>query len=92
MAASYAQTTVTLSAGQAAGTAPLIAANRDRRALQLGAAVDFKVALSASATDGMRVYASARDGFEGALCPAGELYLVAGSGLSTGNAVVVWEA
>lgn len=90
--APYVQTIVTLTAQQAAGAAPLIAANPKRMALQVGAAVHFKVSLVAGATDGQRIYAGARDELAGKSCPLGALYHVPGSGLVTGDKLVMWEA
>jgi hypothetical protein len=91
-AAAQVQTIVTLTASQAAGTDPLIGANANRQAIQFGASADFKIAPTAGAADGLRVYASARDDLSGKLCPLGAIYLVPSSGLVTGNNVVVWEA
>jgi hypothetical protein len=91
-AAAQVQTIVTLTALQAAGTDPLIGANANRQAIQFGAATDFKIALTAAATDGLRIYASARDDLSGKLCPLGGVYLVPASGLAAGDTVVIWEA
>lgn len=90
--AGYTQSIVTLTAGQAAGTDALLPANAARKALMFGASVDFKIALTGGAADGLRVYASARDSFVGKECPVGAVYLVPGSGLAAGAALVVWEA
>ncbi len=87
----YTATTITLSSGQAAGTAALLAANASRRALMFRAASDFEISPTASATAGIRIYASARDSFVGQECPTNTLYLVAGSGLVTGSVLTVWE-
>lgn len=88
----FTQTVVTITAGMAAGTDPILAANVNRKAVQFGAAADFKAALASGGADGMRIYASARDGFTGKECPKGALYHVTGSGLAVGNSLVVWEA
>lgn len=91
-AAAQVQTIVTLTALQAAGIDPLIGANASRQAIQFGASADFKIAPTAGAADGLRIYASARDDLSGKLCPVGAVYLAPSSGLVAGNTVVVWEA
>lgn len=91
-ARNYTATTFNLTAGQAAGTDPLIAANANRKGLMFRADVDFELALAAAQTKGMRIYASARDSLIGGECPLGALYLVNGSGLNAGDTLTVWEA
>lgn len=91
-ALSYTQTSIVLTAAQAAGTDPLVAANPARRALQFAGSVDFKVALAAGQSAGMPIYGSARDELAGALCPVEAIYLVAGSGAVAGGTIVIWEA
>lgn len=85
-------TSVTLTAGQAAGTDVLIPANAARRSLMFSAPADFRVALAASQTTGMPIYGTARDALVGQECPTNALYLVAGSGLTAGNVLLYWEA
>jgi hypothetical protein len=95
IAESYVQTILTLTAGHIAGTVPIVPApaqDVNRRSLQFGADTNFKISLVPGATAGMRVYASARDGFNGQECPAGAIYHVPGSGLIAGATLVIWEA
>lgn len=88
----YTASSFNLTANQANGTDPIVAANANRKSLLFRAAADFEVALAPGQTAGMRVFASARDGFQPCECPMGALYLVAGSGLLAGNNLTVWEA
>lgn len=95
IAEAYVQTVLTLTAAHAAGTTPIVPApglNVNRRALQFGANSNFQISLTPAASAGMRVYASARDGFVGQECPGGAIYHVPGSGLITGDKLVIWEA
>lgn len=87
----YTPTTLTLSAGQAAGTEAIIAANVNRSGLMFRANANFEIAISANALAGMRIYASSRDSLTGPECPLGDLYLVPGTGLVAGNELTVWE-
>lgn len=91
-ALAYVATNYTMTANQATGIDPVIPANSSRRALQFSAPSNFQLALAASQTAGMRIYASARDSLIGAECPLGALYLVASSGLNAGDTLTVWEA
>lgn len=88
----YTQTPVTLASGHIAGTTPIVASNANRLGLKFRADRDFELALSTAQSAGMRVYASARDGFTGPDCPMGALYLATGSGFAVGDVILVWEA
>jgi len=89
----FVQSTITLSAGQIAGTDPIVGANPDRRAIKFGGATQtIKISLAPGAANGISYAASFRDGDSGSDCPKGALYLATGQGLTAGGAIVVWEA
>ncbi len=91
--AAYSQTVVALTAAMIAGTAPILLANPNRKALQFGgAARDFAISLQAGQARGMPIYATARDDLVGKLCPLGAIYLATGSGFAPNDTIVIWEA
>jgi hypothetical protein len=89
----FVQSIITLTAGQIAGTDPIVAANPNRRAIKFGGATQtIKISLAPGAANGISYAASFRDGDSGSDCPKGALYLAMSQGLMAGGAIVVWEA
>lgn len=78
---------VTLSAEQAAATAPLLARNDLRRVLVVVPPAD--AFLRIGSTDSYPLYAGVPNEFEGARCPTNALYVTE---LSEGDALTIWES
>lgn len=87
----YTQTPVTLTANQAAGTDPILAANPNRQGLKLVVPADCGVATASGATIGLPAFAGVAWERSGPECPTNAIYVVGGS-LSTGAVVGIWEA
>ena len=83
------RTVVALTAAQAAGTDPVLLTNPERRSLTLLPSADCRLALSAGATRGLPLSSTAINRFTGAGCPTNALYVI---GLSSGSALIIWEA
>jgi hypothetical protein len=77
-----------LSAGQAAHTATVLAANANRKALMINPPADCILTIATAATAGWPLFANVPNTIVGQECPTNALYLV---GLSAGAAVTIWE-
>lgn len=77
-----------LSAGQAAGTAEILAANPNRKALKIVPPADCTLKISNGGA-GIPMFGGVANEFSGGDCPTNALYV---TGLSVGVAVAVWEA
>jgi hypothetical protein len=77
-----------LTAGQAAGTSIVLAANTARSALKIVPPADCYLAVAPGKTAGIPLYGGVQNTFEGNGCPTNALYLI---GLSPGGAVMIWE-
>lgn len=86
---SFTDTSITsLSAGQAAGTSAVLAANSARASLKIVPPADCYLAVASGKTAGVPLYGGVENTFEGNGCPANALYLV---GLPAGASVMIWE-
>ena len=79
-----------LSAGQADGTAPILAANDDRTAIKIVPPADcfLRVVSGGSGVGGIPLFGGVSNDFSGHDCPMGALYI---TGLSAGAALTIWE-
>lgn len=84
------QNITSLSAGQAAGTAPILAANTNRRGLIIVPPADcrLKITNDGSTATGYPLYANAPNEIYLPGVPANALYIV---GLSAGVTITIWE-
>jgi hypothetical protein len=78
-----------LSAGQAAGTVPILSANPARTALKVVPQNDCFLTIGSGETTGVPLYGNVENSFTGAECPVNAVYL---AGLAPGTPVVIWEA
>lgn len=78
-----------LSAGQAAGTATVLAANANRKSLMINPPADCFLAIGSGATGGYPLFADVPNQITGQDCPTNALYI---GGLSAAASVVIWEA
>ncbi|PHP21359.1 hypothetical protein CG471_01970 [Sphingobium sp. IP1] len=78
-----------LSAGQAAGTTSVIAANAARKGIKIIPPSDCILKIVSGATGGVPLFGGVANDFSGPECPINALYL---SGLLLGAAVTIWEA
>lgn len=84
------RTVASLSSGQAAGTASVIAANTARLSLILRAEKDCAIAFESGAAAGViSLYAGLPRTLTGADCPANALYVL---GLATADRLIIKEA
>lgn len=77
-----------LSAGQAAGTSTIIAANANRKSLMVNPPADCFLAISSGATAGWPLFAGVPNIITGQECPTNALYV---DGLTAATALTVWE-
>lgn len=82
------QSVASLSAGQAAGTTEILAANANRKAVKVGPPADCTLKIGTSGA-GIPLFGGVANEFSGGDCPTNALYV---TGLSAGVAVTVWEA
>lgn len=78
-----------LSAGQAAGTTTVLAANSARKALMINPPADCFLAIAGGATAGWPLFANVPNLISGQECPSNALFVV---GLSTAAILTIWEA
>lgn len=80
-----------LSAGQAAGTTTVLAANASRKALMVNPPADctLLIASAAGSTQGYPLFGNVPNTITGQECPTNALYVY---GLSAANALTIWEA
>lgn len=78
-----------LSAGQAAGTTAILAANTSRTALKIVPPADCTLTISAASTVGIPLYGGVENTFEGGSCPTNDLFV---RGLSVSAALTIWES
>lgn len=77
-----------LSAGQAAGTATVIAANASRKALMINPPADCILTIASAATKGWPLFANVPNTITGQECPTNGLYVY---GLSAAASLTMWE-
>ncbi len=79
-----------LTANQAAGTAPILAANPNRTAIKIVPPADclLRVVSGGSGVGGIPLFGGVPNDFSGQDCPMGALYI---TGLATGAALTIWE-
>lgn len=87
---SSAASIASMSAGQAAGTATILAANDDRTAIKIVPPSDcfLRVVSGGSGVGGIPLFGGVPNEFSGHDCPMGALYI---TGLATGAALTIWE-
>jgi hypothetical protein len=78
-----------LSAGQAAGTSTVLAANADRKALMIVPPANCALSIESGAAGGWPLFGGVPNTISGQECPLNALYLV---GLAADAAVTIWEA
>jgi hypothetical protein len=78
-----------LSANQAAGTEAVLPGNADRIALKIVPPADCRLGITSGAATGTPLYGGVENTFDGLGCPTNALYI---GGLTTGAAVLIWEA
>lgn len=77
-----------LSAGQAAGTLAVLAANPNRRALMINPSADCQLTIGAGATRGWKLFGNLPNTITGQECPADDIFII---GLTAGATVTIWE-
>jgi len=82
------QSVASLSAGQAAGTTEILAANANRKALKIVPPADCTLRIGATGA-GIPLFGGVANEFSGGDCPTNALFV---TGLTAGVAVTVWEA
>jgi hypothetical protein len=80
---------VTLTAGQAAGTDPVVAQRLSRQALKIIPPTDCQMAVMTGQTAGEPIFGGVANPFLQDECPTNAIYLI---GLTTGAVVQIWEA
>lgn len=86
---SYAPASIVLSAGQAAGTSPVLPANTGRKALMINPPSDCSLTVSPGSTSGWPLVGRAANSASGEDCPTNALYVY---GLVAGQTLTIWEA
>lgn len=92
VAAAYVDRTVaSLSAGQAAGTSVVLAANPARRGLMINPPIDCTLLISAASGTprGWPLFANVPNTIVGQECPTNDIYIY---GLTAGQVLAIWEA
>ncbi len=79
-----------LTAGQAAGTDPILAANANRSAIKIVPPADclLRTVSGGSGVGGIPLFGGVPNEFSGQSCPMGALYI---TGLAAGAALTIWE-
>lgn len=83
------QSIASLSAGQAAGTSAILAANANRTAIKIVPPADCTLAIASGASVGIPLFGGVANEFSGGDCPTNALYV---TGLTAGAAITIWEA